>query len=497
MDELFPELYEGEQSSPELSRRVFVKGLGLVSVGLILSTLGGCSDKLEDAIANRPMRRWLRTGSPEVDADLATYAQGVTAMKGLSDATSWANQSTIHGTAGVGFNFCKHNSDHFFDWHRVYLVNFERIIQKVTGNAKWGLPYWNWNQTPDIHQAFLDPTSVQYGALYLDRTRTSMTGQPTGAVTTPVLDPIFADTNFFTFSQQLEGTPHNTVHNYIGQGKTFGGFGSPTDPIFWAHHCMVDYCWTKWNNELGNDNTNDPTWSNFNEDGLVDANGGSMTIAAGLTPLFPLLSYQYESSAIGSSPASAVANTKSAYLQLKQRIERGANIRFDIKRRVLIAERASVMIAKPVSKETKVAAADVAAIVNSNAAQEKIFVSVEFAQLPATSDFSVRVFINLPRADVNTPQTDPHYAGSFSFFGTTPANPTSTMEHSAHQPKFLVNITETLQRLRRNQELTESQPISVQLVAVPFGGKFEREDTELVLNKIEIIITPVIVKGQQ
>src|ERR1041384_5081900 len=276
MDEFLPKLYEDEQSSPELSRRVFVKGLGFVSVGLILATLGGCSDKLEDAIANRPMRRWLRTGSPDVDADIATYAQGVTAMKGLSDATSWTNQALIHGTAGVGFNYCKHSSDHFLDWHRVYLVNFERIIQKLTGNAKWGLPYWNWNQTPDIHPALLDTTSV----LYLTRTRTSMTGHPTAAVSTPVLDPIFADTNFFTFSHQLEDTPHNAVHSYIGADATFGGFGSPADPIFWPHHCMIDYSWAKWNNELGNNNTNDPTWSNTNEQGLVAANGSPMTITA-------------------------------------------------------------------------------------------------------------------------------------------------------------------------------------------------------------------------
>ena len=33
--------------------------------------------------------------------------------------------------------------------------------------------------------------------------------------------------------------------------------------------------------------------------------------------------------------------------------------------------------------------------------------------------------------------------------------------------------------------------------AVPFAGKFEREDTQLVLNKIEIIITPVIVNDQR
>jgi len=50
-----------------------------------------------------------------------------------------------------------------------------------------------------------------------------------------------------------------------------------------------------------------------------------------------------------------------------------------------------------------------------------------------------------------------------------------------------------VQRLRRQQELKEDAPISVQLVAVPFGDKLEKEDAQLDLEKIEIIVTPVIV----
>jgi tyrosinase len=481
------------KTSNELSRRVFVKGLGFVSVGLILGTVGGCDlDKLLEAIANRPTRRRLRLGSPEVDADIATYRQGVTLMKALAagDPRSWDNQAAIHGTVAGGFKWCQHGTDHFFDWHRAYLLNFERIIQKLTGNAKFGLPYWNWNLDPDIHPAFLDPSS----SLFLGRTRTTMTGQPTGAVTTAALDPIFADSNFFSFSHQIEGTPHNTVHVYID--STMGTGGSPLDPIFWAHHCMVDYCWAKWNLELGNNNTNDSTWINTNNEHFVDAEGNPTSSTAGITTLMPLLSYQYESSSIGSSPATAAIKTKSAYEKLKRRIEAGANVRFDIKQRISIAEREAVSIARPISKETRVAPAEFAAIISSDTAKERIFASVGFAQLPPASDFSVRVFVNLPNADSTTSQDDPHYAGSFAFFGTQLPNAQEATEHAHEQPKFLVNITNTLQKLRQRQELREGTPISIQLVAVPFGEKFERPDTQLVLNKIEIIITPVIIKDQ-
>jgi len=477
--------------SNDLSRRVFIQGLGFVSAGLLLGIMGGC-EQLAEAIKNRPVRRRLRTGSPEVDADIATYTQAVTAMKNLDSGgspppTSWLNQAAIHGVP-AHFNFCEHGTDHFFDWHRAYLLFFERICQKLTGNAKFGLPYWNWNQDPAIHPAFLVSNSV----LFSSRTRTTMAGIST--VSTADLDPIFQDTNFFTFSHGIEGTPHNSTHSSIG--GVFGGFASAQDPIFFMHHCMVDYCWAKWNIEMGNNNTNDSTWINHPNEHFVDTDGNPTSMNAGITILAPLLSYRYESSAIGSNPASAAAETVVEYRKVEARLKQGENIRFDIKQRIPIAEKASISIARPFSKETRVSSADFAQIVNSEANKNRIFASIEFAKAPPASDFYVRVFINLPDASSSTPTSDPHYAGSFAFFGTSApemAAEADTDPHHHPQPRFLVNLTNAVQRLRRQQELKEEAPISVQLVAVPFGDKLEKEDTQLDLEKIEIIVTPVIV----
>lgn len=451
-----------------VGRRVFVKGLGFVSVALLLGTLGGC-DRLADAIKNRPIRRRLRIGSPEVDADIDTYRQAVTAMKNdlpAGDPRSWTAQAEIHGIGGIGghFNFCEHGTDHFFDWHRAYLFYFEKICQTLTKNDKFGLPYWNWNQNLDFNPAFLDASST----LFLARTRNSMSGS--SSIYTSALDPIFADNNFFTFRQQLEGTPHNNVHTYIG--GTMGGTGSALDPLFWMHHCMVDYCWAKWNIELGNNNTNDATWINHVNSHFVDADGNAATQTAGITTIMPLLSYQYESSAIGSSPAAAVIATKAAFQRIEQRIREGANIRFEIKQRIRLVDRAAISIAKPLFKETGVAPQDFARIINSDAAKERVFASIEFAQLPPSSDFSVRVFLNLPNANSSTPIEDPHYAGSFAFFGTEAPNATG----GEHKPlsNFLVNLTNTIQKLKGNQELNDANPITLQLVPVPFAGKFER-----------------------
>ncbi len=64
-----------------------------------------------------------------------------------------------------------------------------------------------------------------------------------------------------------------------------------------------------------------------------------------------------------------------------------------------------------------------------------------------------------------------------------------------HELKFLVSLTNTLQKLKSMGGLTDRSLISVQLVAVPFGEKFEREETELSLQKIDIITSPVIISS--
>lgn len=467
-----------------LSRRVFIKGVGLVSLGLFMTTLGGC-EALLDAIRHRPIRRRLRTGSADVDADIATYRHAVEMMKALdstnpTDQRSWRNQASIHGSVAGGFNFCEHGNEHFFDWHRAYLLNFERICQKLTGNSKFGLPYWNWNQNPAIHSAYLDTAS----ALFLARSKTDMSG--VSAVSTAELDPILADTNFYTFWQQIEGTPHNTVHGQVG--GTMGTGGSALDPIFWNHHCMVDYCWAKWNIELGNNTTNDATWVNHVNSHFVDADGNPTTMTAGITTLLPLVSYRYESSAIGSSPELLIA--KRDYKKLEERLRKGANVRFEVKQRVRLLEKASTSIARPLSIETRLTSDTFTRIINADPSMERVFASIGYAQLPAKSDFAVRVFLNLPAANIATPLSDPHYAGSFAFFG---GEPTPTAAQQSHQLNFLVNLSNTLLRLKKGQELKDGMALTLQLVPVPFGQQFEKAETVLVLEHVDIITTPVVV----
>jgi tyrosinase len=479
-------------ASSQLNRRVFIKGMGWISAGLIAGlTLGGC-EGCKEKIKNRPIRRRLRTGSPEVDAAINTYRQAIELMKARSaanaaDPRGLMAQAGIHGTVAGGFNLCQHGTNHFFSWHRAYLVWFERICQELTGDKNFGLPYWNWNQNPAIHPAFLDPSS----ALFMPRTRTSMAGLT--EVSDSQLNTIFSDTNFFSFSSQLEGTPHNTTHTWIGGDFRTGG--SANDPIFWMHHCMIDYCWAKWNIELGNNNTNDPAWNSMSWNHFFDKDGNPVDTTAGATTLMPLLSYQYESSAIGSHGIFDVV--KKDFKELETRIRKGADIKFDVRSRVPLADTATMSLVQPFVARSSAGVSDFARIINNDKASETVFVSVDFASLPPTSDFFVRVFLNAPNADRNTPVDDPHYAGSFAFFGTDSGAAGHEGGHKEHKPNFLVNITPTLERLRNSGELKDNAEIVVHLVPVPMNEVFEKLDATLRLTKVELIVTPVIIRSSK
>lgn len=465
------------------SRRVFIKGLGFVGVSLLLSsTLGGC-ERIAEAIRNRPLRRRIRTGSAAVDADIATYRDAVSLMKGLAagDQRNWLAEATIHGTAGA-FNQCEHGSNHFFDWHRGYLFYFEKICQKLSGNSKFGLPYWNWNQDPGVPAPFLDNTS----SLFSPRTRTTMAGN--AATTTATLDVIFSDTNFFTFSNQLEGTPHNTVHTWIN--GTLAQGNSPLDPLFWCHHNMIDYCWYKWNVEMGRQNTNDQAWLGTTNGQFVDGDGNPATSAAGVSILMPLLAYRFESSAIGSNPAQAEIKSAKEFKKIEARLRAGAPIRFVVSQRARIADRADMAGGRPALIRSNLRAQSFARMLESSAERERIFLAVGQANVPRTTDFYVRVFVNLPEANAQTPTDDPHFAGSFAFFG----NP--AQEHhqgSADRPRFLVDLTHTLRSLREGGGLAADTPITVQLVPTPIEPRRGLEGLEMVLSGLDVITTPVII----
>jgi tyrosinase len=335
------------------------------------------------------------------------------------------------------------------------------------------------------------------------RNNTSVAGDP--AFTDALLGPIMGETDFYAFSAQIEGTPHDTTHVIVGQDMVTGG--SPRDPIFWAHHCMIDYCWAKWNIELGHDSPADSAWQNTKWNHFTKGDGTPAgDVSALATVLMPLLSYRYEPSDIGGIDASAPRPAASAaaaegdssdadFKQLEDRLRRGANMRTDVLERVEVARGATMRLDQALTLRVAMPAAALTQRFAAGESGERSFLRIAHAALPDTNDFLVRVFIGLPQASASTPTDDPHFAGSFAFFGTAG-------QHAGHVGKkgrteFLVNVSDTIERLGQAGMLGANAPLSVQLVAVPPSKqRFARPDGRLTISSIDLIKARVLVDAQ-
>jgi len=444
----------------ELGRRELLASAGVL--GLTLAT-GGCEQLLE-AIANRPTRRNIANLAPN-DPILQNYRAAISAMKALpnSDQRNWMNQADIH------FNHCSHGNWFILPWHRPYLLCFERICQKLSGNAQFAIPYWNWAEHPTVPDVF-----YASGDVLNDTTKTLPQGTPIAAefVSHSVLEGILDETNFQVFGSyksttqqgpggigRIEGTPHNNVHTSIG--GHMGAFHSPLDPIFWTHHAMLDFCWVDWNFNRQNQNPNDPAWYNLHFTDFVDENNNSVDVSVAITQLFPIFSYHYGPSQIGTSIAQLQVRTQAEADALKAFVQRGGNAEIPIQARFRFAQPTAVTVGRAAPVQLKVERGVLERALAA-AGTGRVLLTLQQVEPPAAADFFVRVFVNAPGpVSADTPISDPHYAGSFAFF----------LDATAHQalamgrPGFVVDVSETLRRIGPSDKLT------LQFVAVPYPGR--------------------------
>ena len=159
----------------------------------------------------------------------------------------------------------------FLPWHRAYLYFFELALQDQVPDV--GLPYWDW--TADVsHQEGLPrayaqerqddgsenplfSATVEWRGELIDWVRERLPGTLTEEGQTlrdpdppdelprkATIDSILEAPTFEDFSTRLENV-HGDVHVWVGgtmsQVPTAG-----YDPIFWAHHSMIDRLWYLW-----------------------------------------------------------------------------------------------------------------------------------------------------------------------------------------------------------------------------------------------------------
>jgi tyrosinase len=196
-----------------------------------------------------------------------------------------------------------HAGPAFFAWHRVFLLEFEKDLQRKSGDPNLGLPYWDWridnSPTSSIWaNNFMGGNgkesdwAVMDGPFRRDQWVLSVRGDdpyspekeeptylrrkfgsdphanslPTGDDVKAALDATpfdvapWDDNSESGFRNRAEGyipqpepkpppeqripQMHNRVHRWVGGSMI--PITSPNDPVFFLHHCFMDKLWSDW-----------------------------------------------------------------------------------------------------------------------------------------------------------------------------------------------------------------------------------------------------------
>ncbi|KAI9227334.1 MAG: hypothetical protein DHS80DRAFT_5662, partial [Piptocephalis tieghemiana] len=157
-----------------------------------------------------------------------------------------------------------HGTPHFFPWHRVFTLEYERELQRIDPSI--ALPYWDWSMDAgrpensivlsdqyfggngrggcvrdgyfrDLHHTFPAPDCLR---------RDYAQGSSTGAFYHPSILGLIRSRSFDynEFRESFENGPHSTPH--MGIGGEMAIMQSPNDPLFFMHHAFVDLQWHEW-----------------------------------------------------------------------------------------------------------------------------------------------------------------------------------------------------------------------------------------------------------
>jgi tyrosinase len=226
------------------------------------------------AVKNRPVDsaptrlRHRKSVDKLAATQLAALRDAVGRMAALGDDRGYQYYASLHG--GPPRAYCQHGfSDTqqiyhgaplFLPWHRAYLHNFELALQDQNADAT--LAWWDWS-SPKAHTSGIPaayaaasvkgrPNPLHEQPIRPDRPRSApptetwrTPDRPSRLPTAAAVEHVLGLSSFQDFSTQLEQQLHNAVHGWVG-----GAMGqipiAAFDPIFWAHHTMVDRLWSLW-----------------------------------------------------------------------------------------------------------------------------------------------------------------------------------------------------------------------------------------------------------
>lgn len=203
------------------------------------------------------------------DPHMVKFRQAMNSLQSIQDSRGYNHIAGLHGVPGW---YCWHHQTSrrspvqarlFLPWHRAYLWWLEQAMQdQVAGTA---LPWWDWTRDRKIPNAYAARrVDNAHNPLFNFRMRVPSARPPINRNTQrdpaqlrlarlPTADQINAvrkEPDWPSFSDALQNY-HDHVHGWVGgdmRNTATAGF----DPVFYAHHAMIDRIWYLWQVEHGN-----------------------------------------------------------------------------------------------------------------------------------------------------------------------------------------------------------------------------------------------------
>jgi tyrosinase len=182
------------------------------------------------------------------------FRQAISGAQGIGDDRGYQYWAGIHGLP-LPIS-CVHHRELFLPWHRAYLYFFEKALQDQVAGVT--LPWWDWTnhsegvpgpyarrQVEGRKNPLFDSPIQASGRESPGQTRTTRAESDPSRLPSPAaVEAVLDNRDFFTFQTQLESI-HDGIHGWAG-GTMSSIATSAYDPLFWAHHCMIDRLWYLW-----------------------------------------------------------------------------------------------------------------------------------------------------------------------------------------------------------------------------------------------------------
>jgi tyrosinase len=209
--------------------------------------------------------RFRRNADRLTAGQLDLLRKAFAAVYSISDDRGYAYHAGIHGLPlPIGCDNA-HGTAYFLPWHRAYLYFFERALRDQVQDAM--LTWWDWRTGPKrparlpaaytprtvggrqnpLHSAEVARLAIQQASqqgVSIPRRTRREPGDPALLPTAEEVKRVLEIRDFLDFSFAAEDL-HNRVHVWVGGHMGQVPFAA-YDPIFWAHHTMIDRLWRVW-----------------------------------------------------------------------------------------------------------------------------------------------------------------------------------------------------------------------------------------------------------